>query len=144
MDLDDVNIKTKVGQFLQTLRILDLFEEMEASYLQRRDLDYMHSDTFPQYEIFEPFADWEIKNGYCKKKQVERQSQCVERTLQYIKIFSTPWNFNSPELRNVIEPNPFSQVFANQFSKSSTFAENKDEVNRGLGWLKEFPMQKLA
>lgn len=117
---------------------------MEASYLQRRDLDYIHLDTFPQYEIFEPFVDWEIKDGYCNKKQIEIKSQCVERTLQYIKIFSMPWDFNSLEIRNAIEPNLFSHVFANQFSEGSAFSENKDEVNRVFGWLKEFPMQKLA
>jgi len=48
-----------------SLRIPDIFEELEASFLQRNDENYAPNDTFPQYENF---ADWEIKRGFCRKK----------------------------------------------------------------------------
>jgi len=41
---------------------------MEASYLQRIHVEYMDLDTFPQYEIFEPFANLEIKEGFSRNK----------------------------------------------------------------------------
>lgn len=68
LDLDEINITERVGRFLKSLRILDLFEEIDAAFLQRNDENFAGTDSFPQYELFEPFADWEIKNGCCRKK----------------------------------------------------------------------------
>jgi len=53
MDLEEIPIKTEVEKFMLSLKIPDIFEELEASFLQRYDENYAVSDTFHQYEIFE-------------------------------------------------------------------------------------------
>ena len=108
VDLDEINMTERVGMFLKALRILDLFEELDVAFLQRNDEKFVGIDSFPQYELFEPFVDWEIKNGHRQKKPQRRASQCVERTLQYLRTFSTPWDYKSLEFINHIIPNPFA------------------------------------
>lgn len=68
MVLEEIPIKQELEKFIVSLKIPDIFEELEASFLQRYDENYVVSDTFPQYEIFEGFADWEIRGGVCRKK----------------------------------------------------------------------------
>lgn len=108
MDLEEIHIKRELENFIVSLKILDIFEELEASFLQRYDENYAVSDTFPQYEIFEGFADWEIRGGFCRKKPTTRVSQCIQRTLHYLRTFSYPWDFHSLRLRESIDPNPFA------------------------------------
>lgn len=81
LDLEEIPIKEELTKFLVSLKIPDIFEELEASFLQRVDENYAVTDTFPQYEIFKNFADWEIREGMCRKKQVTRISQCIQRSL---------------------------------------------------------------
>ena len=64
LDLEDIHIKQEFVKYLWTLRIPDIFDELDAAYLQRIDENYAGTDTFPQYEIFENFADWEIQEGF--------------------------------------------------------------------------------
>ena len=80
---------------MRSLRIPDLFEEIDVAFLQRNDENFAGIDSFPQYELFEPFADWEIKNGCYRNKPQMRASQCVERTLQYLGAVSAPWDYQS-------------------------------------------------
>jgi len=107
LDLEEIPIKEELIKFLVSLKILDIFEELEASFLQRVDENYAVTDRFPQYEIFENFADWEIK-GVCRKIQVTRVSQCIQRSVQYLRTFAFPWDFHSLRLRKSIDPNPFA------------------------------------
>lgn len=108
LDLEEINMNELVEHFLKSLRIPDLFEELDTAFLQQVDENFVATDSFPQYELFQPFADWEIKNGRCQKKVQVRASQCIERTLQYLRTFSEPWDYQSMEFRNPIVPNPFS------------------------------------
>ena len=95
LDLEAIPIKADLERYLRLLRIPNIFEELEASFFQRNDENYAPNDTFPQYEIFENFADWEIKGGFCIKNPSTRTSQCVQRTLQYLRTFSSPWDYQS-------------------------------------------------
>lgn len=81
LDLEEIPIKEEMIKYLLSLRIPDIFEELESSFLQRIDENYANTDTFPQYEIFENFADWRIQEGECRKIQVSRVSQCIQRSL---------------------------------------------------------------
>jgi len=112
LDLEEINMTEGVQRFLVSLRIPDLFEELEAAFLQRPDENYAAIDSFPQYELFQPSADWEIKNGRCQKEMCVRSSQCVERSLQYLRTFLAPWDHHSLEFRKSVEPNPFAQLFS--------------------------------
>lgn len=143
LDLEEINMTEGVPKFLLSLRIPDLFEELEAAFLQRNDENYAGTDSFPQYELFYPFADWEIKNGKFQKKLLVRSSQCIEITLQYLHIFSAPWDYHSLEFRKPVEPNPFSQLFCSESLDSPQIENNPDEVKRITGWIKEFGNLKL-
>lgn len=136
LDLDEINMNEGVQRFLTSLRIPDLFEEIDAAFLQRNDENYVGTDSFPQYELFEPFADWEIKNGRCTKKPQVRASQCVEITLQYLRTFSTPWDYQSLEFINPIVPNPFAQIYGPERLDESILADNTEEVKKITLWLK--------
>lgn len=57
LDLEAVNMNGLVERFLKALRIPDLFEEIEATFLQQPDENFVSTDSFPQYELFQPFAD---------------------------------------------------------------------------------------
>lgn len=81
LDLEEIPIKEEMIKYMLSLRIPDIFEELESSFLQRIDENYANTDTFPQYEIFENFADWRIQEGECRKIQVTRVSQCIQRSL---------------------------------------------------------------
>ena len=101
LDLEEINMNQQVERFLKSLRIPDLFEELEVAFLQINDENFAGIDSFPQYELFAPFADWEFKDGRCQKKVQVRASQCIERTLQYLRTFSSPgiiksWNLEIP------------------------------------------------
>src|SRR5690606_18255240 len=120
LDLEEINMHEQVERFLKSLRIPDLFEELEAAFLQSNDENFAGTDSFPQYELFAPFADWEFKGGRCQKKVQVRASQCVERTLQYLRTFSSPWDYQSMEFRNPIIPNPFSQVYETESMGEAT------------------------
>lgn len=74
MDLKEIPIKNKLEKFIVSLKIPDIFEELEPSFLHRYDENYVVSDTFLQYEIFEEFDDWEIKGGLCRKNPTTRVS----------------------------------------------------------------------
>lgn len=91
LDLETIPFKPKIEKYILSLKIPDIFEELEADFLQRFDKNYAPNDTFPQYEIFEGFSAWEIKDGFCRKNPTTRISQCIQRTLQYLKTFSSPW-----------------------------------------------------
>ena len=52
MDLDEINMNDRVERFLRSLRIPDLFDEIEAAFLQRNDEKFAGTDSFPQYELF--------------------------------------------------------------------------------------------
>jgi len=90
LDLEAIPIKRELEKYLLSLKIPDIFKELEAYFLQRFDENYAANDTFPQYEIFENFVDWEIKEGFCRKRPSIRTSQCIQRTLQYLRTFSSP------------------------------------------------------
>jgi len=64
LDLEAILFKLEVEKYILSLKIPDIFEELEASFLQKFDENYAPNDTFPQYEIFEGFASWEIKDGF--------------------------------------------------------------------------------
>ena len=107
LDLEAIPIKSNLEKCLLSLKISDIFEELETYFLQRFDENYAPNDTFPQYEIFENFADWEIKEGFYKKKPSTRTSQCIQRTLQYLRSFSSPWDYQSLQFREIISLKPF-------------------------------------
>ena len=67
LDIDKINMSEKVERFLKTMRIPDLFDELEAAYIQRNDEHFEGTDTFPQFELFETFADWEFKGLLASK-----------------------------------------------------------------------------
>ena len=72
-----------------------------------------------------------------------RASQCVERTLQYLRTFSTPWDYQSLELIYPISPNPFAQIYGPERIYESVLADNTEEVKKVSLWLKEFSNLKL-
>ena len=74
LELDMVATRREVGLFLISLRIIDFLKELSTMYLQNPNENYAAGHTFPQYEIFEDFADWEFKNGKCQKVVSERIS----------------------------------------------------------------------
>ena len=47
LDFDEINMNEKFEIFLTYLRILDLFEELEAVFLQRNDENFVSTDSFP-------------------------------------------------------------------------------------------------
>jgi len=143
LDLDEINIIERVGGFLKSLRIPDLFEELDAAFLQRNDENFAGTYSFPRYELFEPFVDWEIKDGRFQKKPHTRASQCVERTLQYLRTFSTPWDYQSLEFRNPIVPNPFAHLYGPDRVATSVIANNQEEIKKITLWLKEFHSLRL-
>lgn len=49
LDLEAIPIKVDLERYLRSLRIPDIFEALEASFLQRNDENYAPSDTFPQF-----------------------------------------------------------------------------------------------
>ena len=71
LELDMVATRREVGLFSISLRIPDFLGELSAAYLQNPYENYAAGHTFPQYEIFEDFADWEFKNGRCQKVVTE-------------------------------------------------------------------------
>ena len=143
LDLEEVNMNEGVLKFLQSLRIPDLFEELDAAFLQQPEENFVSTDSFPRYELFQPFADWEIKNSRCQKKVQLRASQCVMRTLQYLKTFTEPWDYQSMEFRNPIEPNPFAQMYGTDSVLESTLSENLEQIKKISMWLREFHSLKL-
>lgn len=143
LDLAEVNMNGLVERFLKTLRIPDLFEEIEAAYLQQPDENFVSTDSFPQYESFQPFADWEVKHGRCQKKIQVRASQCVMRTLQYLRTFTEPWDYQSMEFRKPIDPNPFAQMYGKDSILQSTLANNPDQIKKISRWLQDFHSLKL-
>ena len=143
LDLEEVNMNGLVERFLKSLRIPDLFEEIEAAYLQQPDENFASTDSFPQYELFQPFADWEIKDGRCRKKVQLRASQCVLKTLQYLRTFADPWDYHSMEFRLPIEPNPFAQLYGIDSMQESTLVNNPEQIKKVSKWLQEFHSLKL-
>ena len=47
LDLEYIQIKKYLLKYLWTLRIPDIFDELNAAYLQRIDENYAGTDTFP-------------------------------------------------------------------------------------------------
>lgn len=143
LDLEEVNIEEGVLRFLQSLRIPDLFEELDATFRQQPDESFISTYSFPQYELFQPFADQEIRNGRCQKKVQLRASQIVERMLQYLRTFTEPWDYQSMEFRNPIEPNLFAQMYGRESVLESILAENLEQIKKVSMWLQEFHSFKL-
>ena len=144
LDLETFPFKPEVEKYIISLKIPNIFEELDASFQQRFDENYAPNDTSPQYEIFEGFADWEIKDGSCRKKPTTRISQCIQRTLQYLKTFSSPWDCHSLRLRESITPNPFAQVFSHQQIRKIKTSNNEEMIKQHAGWFNEFGNLRLT
>lgn len=69
LDPETIQVHDNIERYILSLRIPDIFDELEASFLQRFDENYAANDTFPQYEIFENFADWEIREDLCRRNK---------------------------------------------------------------------------
>ena len=144
LDLETIPFKPEVEKYILSLKIPDIFEELEASFLQRIDENYAANDTFPQYEIFEGFADWEIKDGFCRKKPTTRISQCIQRTMQYLRALSSPWDYHSLRLRESINPNPFAQVISHERIREIETSNNQEMIKQHARWFNEFGNLKLS
>lgn len=144
MDLEEVPIKEEMIKYLVSLRIPDIFEELKSSFLQRIDENYANTDTFPQYEIFENFTDWQIQGGECRKIQVTRVSQCIQRSVQYLKTCAYPWDFHSLRIGDNIEPNPFSQVFSHERIGNFETDNNQEVIKQHAEWFHEFGNLRLV
>jgi len=72
-----------------------------------------------------------------------RASRCIERTLQYLRTFSTPWDYQCLVFRNPIVPNPLAQLYGHERVVKSLLASNTEEIKKITLWLKEFHSLKL-
>nr|AXB54821.1 polyprotein [Pinus nigra virus 1] len=144
LDLEEIPIEEPMIKYLVSLKIPDIFEEIESAYLQRIDENYANTDSFPQYEIFENFADWKIQGGECRKTQVTRVSQCIQRTVQYLKTYAYAWDFHSLRMRDNIEPNPFSQVFSHEKIGTIETDNNQEVIKQHAEWFHEFGNLRLV
>lgn len=84
-----------------------------------------------------------MREGFCIKKQTIRTSQCVQRTLQYLRTFSSPWDCYSIRLREILLPNPFAQVFCHENMEITNVADKIELVKQITLWFKEFGKLKL-
>ena len=144
LDLEEIPIKEEMVKYLVSLKIPDIFEELESAFLQRIDENYANTDSFPQYEIFEGFADWEIRGAKCTKIPSTRISQCIQRTVQYLKTFSYPWDFHSLRIRDNIEPNPFNQIFSYEKIGNFETGNNQELIKQHAEWFHEFGNLRLT
>ena len=63
----------------------------------------------------------------------ERISQCIERTLMYIKCYGVPWDFQSTEIQEVISPDPLMQLYTAEQASLLRIANNQEEKLPSFG-----------
>ena len=73
----------------------------------------------------------------------ERISQCVERTLMYIKCYGVPWDFQSSEIQEVISPDPLMQLYTTEQASLLRIANNQEKTAKLWQWCLEYPRSKL-
>jgi len=73
-----------------------------------------------------------------------RSSQCVQITLQYLRTFSSPWDYQSLRLGEEISPNPFTQIFCHEIIGEIKTSNNIERIKQLALWFKDFGMLKLV
>jgi len=64
--------------------------------------------------------------------------------LQYLRTFSSPWDYHSLKLRESITPNPFAQVFGHERIREIQTNNNEEMIKKHAGWFNKFGNLRLT